>query len=233
VHTNFLSLTTELLVGFFALLVLTKLLGKNQITQLTPFDFISALVLGELVGNAIYDKEIGLHYVLYAIVFWGTLIYFIEMITQKFRGSRAWLEGTPSLVISKGKIQYEELKKNKLDLNQLQHLLREKDVFSIREVQYGILETNGSVSVLKKQPFDTPINKDLNIPAKSVALPILLILDGELIPESLGLLNQNEEWLTKELLNRGIPGVNAVLYAEWLDGKGFEIQTYERKKGKN
>lgn len=69
-HTNFLSLTIELLVGFFALLVLTKVLGKNQITQLTPFDFISALVLGELLGNAIYDKEIGLHYVLYAIVFW-------------------------------------------------------------------------------------------------------------------------------------------------------------------
>ncbi len=68
--TNFLALTVELFVGFFALLVLTKFLGKNQITQLTPFDFISALVLGELVGNAIYDKEIGLHYVLYA-VFYG------------------------------------------------------------------------------------------------------------------------------------------------------------------
>ncbi|MEC2070727.1 DUF421 domain-containing protein [Alkalihalophilus marmarensis] len=230
-HTNFLSLTTELLVGFFALLILTKVLGKNQITQLTPFDFISALVLGELVGNAIYDKEIGLQYVIYAIFFWGSLIYFIEMLTQKFRGSRAYLEGTPALIIANGKIQYEELRKNKLDLNQLQHLLREKSVFSVREVQYGVLETNGSVSVLKKQQFDTPINKDLNIPAKSVSLPILLILDGELITESLQQLNMSEEWLKEELLRRGIPEIKAVMYAEWLEGEGFEIQTYDRKKG--
>ncbi|WP_100372620.1 DUF421 domain-containing protein [Bacillus sp. FJAT-45037] len=230
-HTDFVSLTTELFVGFFALLFLTKVLGKNQITQLTPFDFISALVLGELVGNAIYDREIGLQYVLFAIAFWGTLIYFIEIITQKFRGSRALLEGTPALVISEGKIQYEELRKNKLDLNQLQHLLREKSVFSVREVQYGILETNGSVSVLRKQPYDSPINQDLNIPEKSVSLPTLLILDGELIPDSLASLNKNEEWLQQELLKRSIPSVKAVLYAEWLDGDGFEIQTYERKKG--
>lgn len=225
-NTNFLSLTIELFVGFFALLILTKILGKNQITQLTPFDFISALVLGELVGNAMYDKDIGLHYVLYAIFIWGTLIYVIEMITQKFRGSRALLEGNPSLIISRGKIQFEELRKNKLDLNQLHHLLREKGVFSVREVQYGVLETNGSVNVLRKQPFDSPTNRDLQIPAKSVYLPTLLILDGEIIDESLAVLEKEKSWLTDELFRRGIPGPSSVLFAEWLEGEGFEIQTY-------
>ncbi|GAF65372.1 hypothetical protein BTS2_2270 [Bacillus sp. TS-2] len=189
---SFFSLTIELFVGFFALLVLTKFLGKNQITQLTPFDFISALVLGELVGNAIYDPEIGLHYVLYAIFFWGALIFVIEMITQKIRESRSILEGKPSLIISNGKIQYEELKKNKLDLNQLQHLLREKDVFSIREVQNGILETNGTVSVMKKYSYDSPKNKDIKLPSKSVALPIVLVMDGEIISESLDFLEKKE-----------------------------------------
>ncbi len=206
--------------------MMTKILGKTQITQLTPFDFISALVLGELVGNAIYDNEIGLQYVLYAIVFWGTLIYVIEMITQKFRGSRSFLEDKPSLVISEGKIQYEELKKNKLDLNQLQHLLREKDVFSVREVEYGILETDGSINVLKKQPYDSPKNQDLKIPAKAVFLPILLILDGEIIEESLIKLGKEKSWLTDELFRRGIPGPTSVLFAEWVEGEGFEIQTY-------
>ncbi|WP_413380364.1 DUF421 domain-containing protein [Alkalihalobacillus sp. 1P02AB] len=225
-NTNFASLTIELFVGFFALLVLTKFLGKNQITQLTPFDFISALVLGELVGNAIYDPSIGLHYVLYAIVFWGTLIFFIEMITQKIRESRSILEGKPSLIITNGQIQYEELKKNKLDLNQLQHLLREKDVFSIREVQNGILETNGTVSVMKKYRFDTPTNEDLKIPAKSVNLPIVLIMDGEIIYDSLDFLHKKESWLLDELTNQGIAGPKAVLYADWVPNEGFEIQTF-------
>ncbi|NEU31033.1 DUF421 domain-containing protein [bacterium LRH843] len=226
---NFLYLSVELLIGFFALLIMTKFLGKNQITQLTPFDFISALVLGELVGNAIYDREIGLKYVLYAVVFWGSLIYFVELITQKFRASRPFLEGTPSLIISKGKIKYEELRKNKIDLDQLLHLLRQKDVFSIREVEYGILETNGSVNVLKKQPFDSPKNSDFNISIKQVYLPILLILDGEIIDEGLTLLSKNKAWLSDELLRRGIPGPSAVLFAEWLEGEAdcFEIQTYK------
>ncbi|MDT8860087.1 DUF421 domain-containing protein [Alkalihalobacillus sp. MEB130] len=225
-NTNFLSLTLELFVGFFALLVMTKVLGKNQITQLTPFDFISALVLGELVGNAIYDKDIGLHYVLYAVFVWGSLIYTIEMITQKLRESRPWLEGTPSLIISQGKIQYEELKKNKLDLDQLLHLLRDKGVFSVREVEYGILETNGAVNVMRKQQVDFPINRDLQIPAKHVHLPVLLILDGEIIEEGLSKLNKEQSWLLNELFERGISGPKAVFFAEWQNGEGFEIQTY-------
>ncbi|GAE28945.1 DUF421 domain-containing protein [Halalkalibacter hemicellulosilyticus] len=225
-NTNFLSLTVELFVGFFALLVLTKILGKNQITQLTPFDFISALVLGELVGNAIYDKDIGLHYVIYAVFLWGALIYTIEMITQKFRGSRSILEGKPSFIIAKGKIQFSELKKNKLDFDQLLHLLRSQGVFSIREVEYGVLETNGSVSVLKKSQYSYPTQQDLNMPPTSVKFPVILILDGEVIQEGLDKLNKDSVWLKKELFQRGIAGTKQVVYAEWLEDEGFEIQTY-------
>ncbi|KHF27654.1 hypothetical protein LR68_03523 [Anoxybacillus sp. BCO1] len=62
---------------------MAKILGRTQITQITPFDFISALVLGELVGNGLYDSEVGLSKVLFAIALWGLLIYTTEMITQK------------------------------------------------------------------------------------------------------------------------------------------------------
>ncbi len=105
------------------------------------------------------------------------------MITQKFRGSRPFLEGKPSFIIANGKIQFKELKKNKLDFDQLLHLLRSQGVFSIREVEYGVLETNGSVSVLKKSPYHYPTKKDLHYPERPVTFPILLILDGEVIEE--------------------------------------------------
>ncbi|WP_437182681.1 DUF421 domain-containing protein [Shouchella shacheensis] len=224
---SYISLTRELIIGFFALLLLTKILGKNQITQLTPFDFISALVIGELLGNAIYDDEIGLHYVLYAITIWGLLMYGIEMLTQKIRATRGLLEGTPSVVIAKGRIQFKELKRNKLDLNQLQHLLREKGVFSIREVEYGILETNGSVNVQKKPAFATPTNQDLSLQPQARGLPVMLIMDGEVITESLTLLSLSEEWLQGELLERGIASPKAVLYAEWQEHQPLFLQTYQ------
>ncbi|WP_307728587.1 DUF421 domain-containing protein [Alkalicoccobacillus plakortidis] len=113
-NSTYGSLAIELVVGFFALLLLTKILGKNQLSQLSPFDFVSALVVGELVGNAIYDDEVGLMRVLCAIAIWGALIYLIELLTQKIRRTRSVLEGSPSIVIYKGKVKYEELKKNKL-----------------------------------------------------------------------------------------------------------------------
>ncbi|SDC40956.1 DUF421 domain-containing protein [Shouchella lonarensis] len=227
---SYIALTCELIIGFFALLVLTKVLGKNQITQLTPFDFISALVLGELVGNAIYDEDIGLHYVLYAVFIWGMLIYAIEMLTQKFRATRAVLEGSPSVIIAKGRIQFKELKKNKLDLNQLQHLLRERGVFSIQEVEYGILETNGSVNVQRKSAYDIPTNKDLAIHRSDPTLPIPIIMDGEIIEESLTEMNQSKTWLQEILLKRGIATHKAVLYAEWIEGNPLFLQTYKEER---
>src|SRR5690606_13206168 len=101
---DFLRITVEAIVGFAALFAITKILGKTQITQITPFDFISALILGELIGNALYDPEVGLVMILYAVTLWGTLIWSIDIITQKFRRSRALLEGKPSLLIRRGQL---------------------------------------------------------------------------------------------------------------------------------
>jgi uncharacterized membrane protein YcaP (DUF421 family) len=80
-------------------------LGKTQINQVTAFDFISALVLGELLGNAIYDKNIPIYYVFYTLFLWGILLYLIEVISQKFIRARSIIEGTPSIIIDKGKIK--------------------------------------------------------------------------------------------------------------------------------
>ncbi|WP_078428559.1 YetF domain-containing protein [Alkalihalobacterium alkalinitrilicum] len=227
-NTNFFYLTTELIVGFFALLVITKVLGKTQITQLTPFDFISALVLGELVGNAIYDKEIGVPYVLYAVFIWGTLIYSVEWLTQKFKATRSILEGNPAIVIREGKIDYQQLKKNHLDINQLQHLLREKDVFSVREVAYGILEANGSVSILKKSNYDLPNKQELNLSPQKVYLPVTLILDGEILYNNLKASGYNLTWLKQQLSSHGVTDEKDVLFAEWLEGDSLYINTYSQ-----
>src|SRR5699024_740571 len=100
---NMLPMLYETIFGFVALFVLTKILGKTQISQLTAFDFIAALVLGELVGNALFDDKAGVLDIAYVIFLWGGLLYIVEMITQKFKGSRFLLEGKPSMIIHEGK----------------------------------------------------------------------------------------------------------------------------------
>ncbi len=222
------SITLELLVGFLALLVLTKALGKTQITQITPFDFISSLVLGELVGNAIYDKEVNILSIIYAVLLWGVLIYIVEWITQKFRSTRSILEGNPSIVISHGKINRRQLQKNKLDINQLQNLLRQKDVFSLREVEFAILETNGSISVLKKSDYQQPTKQDFDLKPKQGYLSVDIISDGKIDWGNLHDAGFNEEWLNKILKEHNIDHAEDLLILEWQQNTGVFLQKIDK-----
>ncbi|CDQ20999.1 Uncharacterized membrane protein YcaP, DUF421 family [Halobacillus karajensis] len=215
---DYLQITSETLFGFLALFVMTKVLGKSQITQITAFDFIAALVLGELVGNALYDKEVGILDIGYAILLWSILIYTTEMITQKFKGTRKLLEGSPSLVVYKGKIDRDQLKKNKLDVNQLQHLLRAKDVFSIKEVQYAVLETDGTISVLKASQYQNVTRDDMKLAPKNVPLPRAIISDGEVIWDNLREAGFDEKWLDDQLNSQDIQDPSDVMYAEYTEG---------------
>lgn len=231
--SNMLPMLYETIFGFCALFLLTKILGKTQISQLTAFDFIAALVLGELVGNALFDKEAGIFEIGYVIFLWGSLLFIVEMITQKFKGSRFLLEGKPAIIIHKGKLLYEEMRKNKIDIGEVQHLLRMKDVFAIQEVEYAILETNGDLSVLKKSSYQTPNKHDLNIAPKSVQIATTIISDGEIIHDNLAEINQTEEWLSNELKKQNFQSVKEVFYAEYLDGKELFILPYTKIKKKD
>ncbi|MDQ0153966.1 DUF421 domain-containing protein [Robertmurraya andreesenii] len=223
---DFLQILLELIFGYAALFVLTKLMGKTQITQITPFDFISALILGELVGNAMYDNDIKFSKVIFAVVVWGILIFSTEIITQKKKGLRKLLEGEPSIVIRKGRIDYNVLKEVHMDINQLQHLLRSKDVFSIRECEYAIIETDGSVSVLKKPNYQNVTIRDLNLPLSPVTLPVTLILDGIIEEDNLHMIQWDKKKLLDAIQQQGFKSEKDILYAEWKEGEPLLLQSY-------
>ncbi|MBC6972606.1 DUF421 domain-containing protein [Bacillus sp. Xin] len=219
------QITIELVVGFFVLLIAAKLLGKTQISQLTPFDFVSAIVLGELVGNSIYDSKVKVWSILYAVFVWVILIYTIEVLTQKWRKTRNIFEGNPSIIIRNGCIDRKQLSANHLDINQLHQMLRQqKDIFSIREVEYMILEPNGKISVLKKPKYASPTIEDLSLKQKAVYLPISLISDGEVVKDNLKQAGFDENWLFKQIKRKGIIRFEDVLYAEWKPNEGFFCQ---------
>jgi uncharacterized membrane protein YcaP (DUF421 family) len=223
---DFSGIAIKLIVGYIALMITTKALGRTQITQITPFDFISALVLGEVVGGAVHDKEIGFLQVLYAVFIWGLLIYLTELITQKFIKSRFLLEGSPSLIIRRGHINYKQLKRSKLDLDQLQNLLRKKDIFSIKDVEFAVLETDGTVSVLKKASSDTPTKKDLNIKDEPVHLPLAVVSDGRIVETNLEEAGIDKSWLISQLQVHGCNRVKDCLYAEWKEGEALYVIKY-------
>lgn len=110
------------------------------------------------------------------------------------------------MVIKNGKIVEEALKSTKINLDDLSMLLRSKDIFSITEVDYAILESNGELSILKKQENQKTQNR--------LYMPIEIIIDGNLIYRNLKELNIDKTWIYKELKNQGINSIEEVLYGE-------------------
>ena len=216
----------EVIGGFFILFFIVKFLGKTQISQITPFDFISALVLGELVGNAIYDPETNFGIILFASTVWGCLIYLTEMATQKSMKLRRLFEGEPSMIIKKGRLEWRELKRNRLDINQLQQLLRAKGVFSVQDIEYAILENNGAVSVLRKADADSPTCQDLKLQAANRMIPYTIISDGDVLRKNLEEAGKSEDWLRRELQKQGAEKPEEISYAEYMPGSSLFIQRY-------
>lgn len=219
------SIVIELSVGLFGLLLLTKVMGRASMSEATPFDFISMIVVGDFVSDAIYDPQTHIFKVLFAIFFWGILIYLIDLITLKVHQTRAFFESQPVIVIRNGLIDREALKKNKVDMNHLQMLLRDREVFSIREISFAVLEPNGKISVIRRPEYEKVNRGDLKLSTRTVSVPVTLISDGVIIKKNLKESGKTEEWLKSELSKRSIDNSRRVMLAEWRDEDGLYVQT--------
>ncbi|WP_018931927.1 YetF domain-containing protein [Gracilibacillus lacisalsi] len=218
-----IQILTKLVIGFFLLFLLVRIIGSKLIDQFTPFHFISAVVLSELLGNAIYEEKVPISYIFFTLLIWGSLLFLVEYIAQKSLFYRGKFEGKPATVIRDGQIDFDELKKSRMNLNQLQSLLRQSEIFSIREVAFALIEPNGSISVLKKAQYKKTTQQDFNMPPQPIYLPITVIKDGEILKEHLTEINKDVPWLQNQLLAHNISRVEDVLFAEWLENDGLFI----------
>lgn len=223
-------LTIEIIVGFFLLFIIVKFVGKKVINQITPFTFIASIVFGELLGNALYDQKINTFYIIYSISLWGLLLFIVEYFAQKSLSFRGLVEGKPSALIKNGIVDREALRKNHMNLNQLQSLLRQSETFSIREVAFCYLEANGSISILKKAKYQKTTLEDFNLTGKPVYVPVTIIRDGAVLWDEIADLGYDERWLTPLLQAHGVSKYEQVFLAEWQEGSGLFVQTFKQSE---
>ncbi|WP_050615155.1 DUF421 domain-containing protein [Bacillus testis] len=210
-------------IGFASLYIILIMTGRTSLSQLTPFHFVFILMLDDFLGHIIYENNVSVIKFLYAIGLWTVLMLILRITAQKSIKIRFMLQGKPAILIRNGIIDPEVVKKSKLDINQILSLLRQKSVFSVREVEFGILEPNGQISIAFKSKYQKPNMQDFHFTEKQVELPITLIMDGEIIMENLHETGHDEEWLLKELNTNGYKGLNNVFYADWKEDGGLYI----------
>lgn len=227
---SLLHLTVDLVVGFFFLFIIVKIVGRKIIKQISPFTFISSIVLSEMLGNAMYEEKVGVLYIIYSMSLWGALLFTVELLDRKFLFFRGIFQGKPIALIKNGVVDRDALKKSRLNLNQLQSLLRQSETFSIREVAFCYLESSGSISILKKSRYQKTTQEDFNFPGKSIYVPITLIRDGTVLWEELEDIGFKEEWLKTQLSSQGITEYKDVFLAEWLEGDGLFVQSIHPPK---
>ncbi|MBG9601551.1 membrane protein, partial [Cytobacillus firmus] len=176
--------------------------------------------------NTIYENKVGIFHFLYAIGLWTLLMLGIEFLILKSKSTRSLLLGDPNFIIRDGVMDRKLLKKNKLDVNQVLSILRQNQVFSVREVKYGILEANGQISILLQSKYQKPDKQDLSLLESPVYLPTALIIDGEVLRDNLHELGFDQQWLDNQLTTNGYDNVKRILYADWRENEGIHISPF-------
>jgi uncharacterized membrane protein YcaP (DUF421 family) len=221
---DYALISLKLVTAFFGLWFMTKLLGKKEISQLTPFDFVSSLMLSELVGNTIYDREAHFSMLLFSLALWMALSLALEKVVQLMPRLSVTLSGRPDIIIRDGEIDVKAMKRNRLDMHQVGMLLREQGVFTVSEVAFAVFEPNGSLSIMKNPGDEPPTRAELRMREPSAGLPRILIEQGILQRDELREIGRSEEWLLARLGEQGIDRIRAVYYAEWSEEAGLHVQ---------
>ncbi|NLP52240.1 DUF421 domain-containing protein [Bacillus sp. RO1] len=200
------------ILAFSILLIGTRILGKQTISQMTLFDFIAGISLGAITANLAFNLTIDIHHFLISFFIFVLILFITAYISMKSRKARKILAGDPTVIIQEGKILENNMRKMRYTLDYLNQQLREKDIFEIEEVLYAMVEPNGTLTVLKKPLFRSVTPKDLQLQPSEKMLPIELIMDGKIITKNLAEYNLSLHWLEGELRKRSVT-CKEVLYA--------------------
>ncbi len=190
------------LLSVAALFIITKLMGHKQVAQLDFFDYVSGITIGSIGAELATELEAPFK-PLIALGVWGLASLVLSLIAHKLPRTRKYINGTPTILMSEGKLYRENLKKAKLDLSEFLLLCREQGYFDLGEIQTAVFEHNGRLSVLPKAASRPVCAEDLKITAKATHIGVEVVMDGRVMDENLFRLGLDRVWLTARLAQQG------------------------------
>lgn len=200
--------------SFFFLIVLyiiTKLLGKKQISQLSFFEYITGITIGNIGAELATKVEHSLFNGVVSIATFSLAPFVAGFISMKSKSFRNIVEGKGTVFIKDGKVLEENMYKEKYTIDELLELLRKKDVFNVSDVEYAVLEATGDLNVLLKKENQPLTAKDLNLKIPPIKGSETIIMDGEILDEPLSTAGRSRLWLKTELVKQGVTVENVFL----------------------
>lgn len=143
----YIAIALKLVTGMIGILVFLRIAGKAQMAQITPLDTVSAFVIGALVGGVLYNPDMSIWHILFALTVW-TLFNMLVRFAMRSSRLRHFIKGESVYLVKDGAINFKNFKRNSLEMEQFRLLLRQKGIFSMFDTEDVIFETNGAVTVL-------------------------------------------------------------------------------------
>lgn len=221
---NLVEMLVRSTCAFFAILLLARIIGKKQLSQLTFFHYVTGITFGSIAAEISAQVETPFLDGLVSLIWWTILTLFISFLSLKSKKARVLFDDKPTILIQNGVILNEQLKKARIHTDELAMLLREQSIFSFDEVLHAVFETNGELSVMKKPLARTATKEDVNVAAPTPQFfPTELVSDGQVIVKNLSELQLTEEWLLKKLSKKNIHSVENVYYVQILENGSLYI----------
>lgn len=214
---------------YFIVLLAIRVMGKRELAQLSPFDFVISIIIAELAALPMEEKNIPLWEVIIPLGVLVILEIALSFITLKSERARGWIYGFPTVVIIDGVILDNNMRKLRYNINDLLAQLRDRGVFDVTDVQCAIMEVSGTLSVILNSSKGDVTTNDLGLRHDQDDLPIPVIFDGKIRESNLKDIEFNKEWLIGQLSKQHITA-DEIFLATYSSKKGLKIVSKKGQK---
>lgn len=206
---DILTVVLTSLLSVAALFITAKIMGHKQLSQLDFFDYISGITIGSIAAELATELEKPL-FPLIALVIYGATSVLLSLITHKFPKARKYINGTPTILLSDGKLYRENFGKASLDISEFMMMCREMGYFDLSDIAVAIFEHNGKLSILPKST-KRPLNpEDMSLAPEAAHIMTEVIMDGRILDENLHRMGVDHKWLENRLRSMGYDSANEI-----------------------
>lgn len=229
-----LTIIVRAIVIYILVLFVFRLMGKRQIGQMQPFELVLTLIIADLATIPMAELSVP---VLHGIVPLLTLVvvhYFLTLISRNSTKFSNFISGKPVIVINPKGIDEKALRSLNITVDDLFEAIRGAGYFNLEEVQYAIMETNGTVNVLPKSDFSPVVNKDLKLKLEENSIPVTLVSEGKIMKDNISLAGVDQTFIEKFMKKAGIDKISKILILTlnksgtvYIQEKNKEFKTFE------
>jgi len=224
---TWLEVSLRTLSAVAILFIMTKLLGKRQISQLSLFEYITGISIGNIAAYISLDTDSKWYLGLLALSVWVLVSVGMEFATMKSRAIRGFVDGRGRILVDKGTLIEKNMFKERVTLDEFMEKMRSKSIYQVADVEFAVMESNGDITFMLKKDLQPLTAQSLGWQMKPERQPESIVMDGVVMEDALRKSGYDKVWLNQQLANKGVK-LEQVFLAQLDDSGNITIQTGER-----